>query len=391
MVFYLSIALILWLLALLDIKNSILRPLFRVIAFTLLVGVAGLRFETGYDWMVYDQVFVEIAKNESLINIISQFNMEPAFIALCKAIDYLGGGLQSLFIVVAVFNFYAILKYLSLTKGSFLFGVSIYFCWIYLPVQMGVIRQSIGCSLVFLAIYYLINQRKFLSLLLLCLGSLFQVSILIYLVLLTSFFSKVFRKMEFLIVAISIIFIFVGWDISLLLFSIFSKIDIGFVSEKIIGYSSGLQKTASITSQLYFVFNVVLYVFFRFNSSLKDKVTVFEFNILLFFLILQGLVWAFPLGWNRVQYVAILIQARILYIYIYSLDCKFKIFFSVFSVFSVSLTVLWLLLKNPNSVPYIPYTSYLEKIIYNESNNGRIRAENYYIDFDDMMRQKNSN
>ena len=57
MIFYFAVALILWLFTLLDIQNGILRPLLRVCAFFLLVGVAGLRFDTGYDWMVYEQVF----------------------------------------------------------------------------------------------------------------------------------------------------------------------------------------------------------------------------------------------------------------------------------------------------------------------------------------------
>ena len=298
MIFYFAVALILWLFTLLDIQNGILRPLLRVCAFFLLVGVAGLRFDTGYDWMVYEQVFFAIDNGENIASIINAFHMEPAFIGLCQIIGYLGGGLQCLFFIVAVFNIYAISKYLSLTKGAFLLGVSIYFCWIYLPVQMGVIRQSIGCSLVFLSIYLFNVKENTKAFFLLVLACAFQISILMFLLLFIPVISNLFKRLECFIILLSILAMIFKFDVSLFLLSTIAKVGFGFISEKVVGYSSGLQKNLSLTAQLYFVFNLFMYVIFRLNIALRHKVSVFEFNIMLLLLLLEGLLWAFPLACN---------------------------------------------------------------------------------------------
>lgn len=387
MSFYFSIAIVFWLFTLLNIEDSPLQPLLRACVIILFIAIAGLRFETGYDWMVYENVFVAMTKGEGITNVVSNFQMEPAFIFLCQVVSFFGGGLQSLFMVVAIFNTYAIHKYLSLTKGAFFLAVSIYFCFVYLPVQMGVIRQSIGCSFVFLSIYFLSNNKRYLSVFIISLACAFQVSLFLFLLLLLPWVSIILRRFEFTIIAASVLAIIFKLDISLMLLSFISKMGFGFVDDKIAWYMTTLQKSASLTSQLYFFFNLFFYFLFRQSEVLRSKVSVFEFNILLMLIVLQGLAWAFPLGWNRVQYVAVLVQARLLYIYIEDMYFMGK-FTSIITAAIFSFLVLFWYLNNSYAMPYMPYKNYLEYSIYGDDGSGRIRAENYYVDFEQSISEK---
>ena len=73
----------------------------------LLIGIAGLRYETGGDWDVYAQLFDKFPSFSRLIGrpveLLEQ-QTEEGFVLLCAFVKSMGGTIQHLFFVVTFIN-----------------------------------------------------------------------------------------------------------------------------------------------------------------------------------------------------------------------------------------------------------------------------------------------
>ena len=107
--FYLIIFIILCVLALLNLQQHD-KPSSRAlstIAALMLIGIAGLRYETGGDWDTYTMAFKDFPSFGRLIKnpgLFADEYMEEGFVLLCALVKSLGGTIQHLFFVVTTIN-----------------------------------------------------------------------------------------------------------------------------------------------------------------------------------------------------------------------------------------------------------------------------------------------
>lgn len=157
---------------LMTLKPSLAMPVSIAMA-AMLCLLAGLRFETGFDWPAYLEVF---DGGCHLGNPCFRTEVEPAYLWLNQAIKFVGGDFQTLLMIVAVFNI-ATIAFVASRISPLSQGVlwTVYFGLTFLPGQMGLERQSLASSFVLLA---LIATRWYVSAALILIGSSLQISVL---------------------------------------------------------------------------------------------------------------------------------------------------------------------------------------------------------------------
>lgn len=166
--FYFIIFQILFLFALLEISNINKRScnILTVISVTILILIAGLRYETGGDWDIYAETFKKVNPIFSVIkgapldtNIV---RVEPGFLLFCSIIKQLNGSLQTIYFLIVCFNIILITKSLELYTKYVIFGLFVYYSILYFMLEMIITRQSIAASMTFFAMRY-VNDKNFLK------------------------------------------------------------------------------------------------------------------------------------------------------------------------------------------------------------------------------------
>ncbi len=164
--FYLICFGILFLLAVLNlhIHDKLGNQVFSGIAALLLIGIAGLRYETGGDWDTYAELFGTFPTFSRLIGhpveLIRQ-PVEEGFTLLCALIKSLGGTVQHLFFVVTTINILLITSALQKYTKYPVVALLCYYGLLYFQLEMIYIRQATAVALCFFALQY-IRPRKIL-------------------------------------------------------------------------------------------------------------------------------------------------------------------------------------------------------------------------------------
>lgn len=162
--FYLICFGILFLLAVLNlyVHDKLGNQVFSGIAALMLIGIAGLRYETGGDWDVYAQIFGSFPSFSRLIGHpieIVQQPVEEGFTLLCALIKSMGGTVQHLFFVVTTINIVLICSALPKYTKYPAVALLCYYGLLYFQLEMIYIRQATAVALCFFAIQY-IRPRK---------------------------------------------------------------------------------------------------------------------------------------------------------------------------------------------------------------------------------------
>jgi hypothetical protein len=164
--FYLICFLILFVLALLNVQmhDKPSTHALSAIAALMLIGIAGLRYETGGDWDTYAKLFDAFPSFSRLVGHPAEFadiRVEEGFALLCALVKSLGGTVQHLFFVVTSINIllitFALQKYTKFPVVALL----CYYALLYFQLEMIYIRQATAVALCFFALQY-IKPRKIL-------------------------------------------------------------------------------------------------------------------------------------------------------------------------------------------------------------------------------------
>lgn len=131
----------------------------------ILIIFAGTRYETGNDWIEYTKVFDRVPEISDLIRnplYFSMFRMEPGYILLNSLVKSLGGQIDEVFLISAIFTI--VVLFISLKHYSvFCFvAVLLYMRYGYLQTNTMFVRQGIAISLFMYSIKY-IECKSFLK------------------------------------------------------------------------------------------------------------------------------------------------------------------------------------------------------------------------------------
>ena len=162
--FYLICFVILLVLAILNVQmhDRLSNQMLSGLAALLLIGIAGLRYETGGDWDTYAMLFREFPYLSRLIGhpkeLMAQ-QVEEGFVLLNAVIKQLGGTVQHLFFVVTAVNLTLITCALQRYTKYPVVALLCYYGILYFQLEMIYIRQATAVALCFFALQY-IQDRK---------------------------------------------------------------------------------------------------------------------------------------------------------------------------------------------------------------------------------------
>lgn len=223
--FYLVIFFVLLVFSILEISNQKkINPKILIgLSWGILVLVAGLRYETGTDWPLYQAILDKVppisklftAEGLKLITL-----RETGFIILCSVFKQFGLGLQVLFFFVTLFNITLITKSLSHYTKYIVTGLFVYYSVVYLKMEFATIRQAIAASICFFSFRYIQERKMWKYFILIFIAFLFHRSALImfplYFLLNIRFSNKVHLAVLFL--GCAIMFFHIPWFNQSLLF-----------------------------------------------------------------------------------------------------------------------------------------------------------------------------
>lgn len=390
MFFYLAIGVVLWALSL---PNVILKKSSEFSGFLLLLfsafvfwSVCSFRFETGFDWLIYEQYFDAVRSSEFMALPADIVPMEPLYYLLNFIISKFGS-FQFLLFVVGTFNTYCAAKFFSKMGIHGSFGFAFCFCWVFLPLQMGTIRQSIAVSMVLLSMCYAVGRENKKSLVLFVAALGFQYSALLYVLV---FFERVIKFLVAKIwwfVSICLAFYLVGVGLGQLTLSVGSAIQIPFLSEKLALYSNfGFTKRTFLGGG-FLVFNCAILIAAKVYIKEIGRQESIVIGALICLVGGQAFFFDFALVWNRIQYLACFSQAVILYWVMMELT-EARRMAVIVMVVPLSMAALFFFVSSPAATTFIPYQSYIEHAITGEAGDGRDRTYQYYIRFNEQAQQR---
>ena len=363
--FYLIIFCILLFFSILEVSNIDNGSKRILIIFTslILILVAGLRYETGGDWNIYENIFHKIKPiGEIAAGAKTYSGIELGFVLFCSVIKQLGGNIQTVFFLITLLNIILITKSLMRYTKYVIFGLFVYYSILYFALEMLYTRQAIAVAISFFSLAY-IKERKIIKyLLLIILAAFFHrmalVMIPLYFIL-NIRFSSVFLIVLFSIGCIFMIFQ-IPWmkgiflSISMFLGDDFSNRALYYLSEE--RYS--IARVISIG----FVLNILLFVLILlFKNKIEKKeygtifINMFVLSLLIYcfgyelievgnrfrFFFFIGIIVIFP----YITESLILYPNKLLFILLLSSYC----FLYNRAIF----------LEKPEAVAYNPYQNYL--------------------------------
>lgn len=338
-----------------------------------------LRYETGYDWPAYKELFEYIPgflRWEEIAQVSALFSMEPLFIFFVSILKCVTQEFQVLIIIVALIEVYGLHRFLALYNSKSSFIIAIIGTWLLFTLYFSVLRQGLVVSL-FLLFYvnYVYGYRKKAFLFLLISLGVHLSSILYY----AMFFMSGIRIQRsifaFLFVG-SLSMSFFSKNISYYLFDMVSGLNIPIVSEK----SDWYAHERDFKVNAFDVFYVYSYGIIM-GGFLYKVWHIFEktfFRRLLFFsaalIFVQFLFLDYPVMRNRVQYIAFLMQfiliihyfsVKIIHIRVPVFACIFVAFFSYYLLF----------LNKSSSLPFVPYQDFINYGVLGKESDGLERVK----------------
>ena len=158
--FYLICFVILFMLAVLNVQmhDKLSRQILSGLAALMLIGIAGLRYETGGDWDAYTEIFAALPSFSRLIGHPTELvhmGIEEGFVLLCAFVKSLGGTIQHLFFIVTFINITLITSALNKYTKYPVVALLCYYGILYFNLEMIYIRQATAVALCLFALQYL--------------------------------------------------------------------------------------------------------------------------------------------------------------------------------------------------------------------------------------------
>jgi len=388
MLFYLCVALALWLMATPGILSMRSTGVSLVLGVTLVWFICALRFETGFDWMVYESYFNAIAQSPFLAQPQDVVPMEPLYYLLNYVIAQIGN-FQLFLLVVGTLNIICAAYFLQRFDIRVAFGLAYVFCWVFLPLELGTIRQSLAVSAMLICLVLLGDGKSRWSVLWFMVAVGFQYSALIYGVV---YLRKALRPLLHHAGAVAAVcfafYCIAPAGIGQATLALGSSLDIPFISAKLAVYADFGGSPRSIAGYGFILLNCALLVISRYTLDLQSPRYVLLGTFLLCLIFAQALLFDFALIWNRVHYLAAFVQAVLIYDILATQRMPIRIPAFVL-VMTISLVAIGMFLRSPASLPFVPYQSYISKEWTNAPGDGRERTLEYYRLFEAAKPQNN--
>lgn len=381
MAIYIILAVVLWLMALIEAaQQRRMSDWPGYFALFLFVAFAGTRFETGYDWMAYQETFADAPTFYGVMtgqqSIFSFTPMERLYAFLNVFVKSLWGDIQVLFFLTALFNGIVIFRFAKRFGGHPAFCLAFYFCFAYLTGQMTLVRQSLASSFVFLAIMFYFDEKKYRAVVLALSALGFHISAVMFYPIVGFLRLKPSRALTVGLILTGLVIYFFSDSVVGVALEGVKLISFGYVDEKVNEYMSLGGYKRSIGSLVYIGINIGFVWLSVVDGERKNWPAIERlfFYFCLMLVLSQLFFGPLPVIWNRIQIVVVVMQSCVFTIHLQSYKVTDRLFL-VAPAAILSLIVLAYFLARPRMEPFIPYQSTLEQLFYDDVGDGRLRLE----------------
>lgn len=356
------------------------KKFYSCISLIIFVLIAGTRFETGYDWQAYTNIYESAPSLTDVLllnrDIFSFSEMEPLFLLTNVIFRTISDNVSLLFFAAALFNGVTIYNLCLKFKVNPTFVFALYFCIAYLTGQMTLLRQSVASSFLLLSLMAMIENKPIKTSLFGLIGAGFQVSTLVFLPMMFLKRNKPTRAFYIGALFFCMLAMFFIDNLVVKLLSLLLPLTSGHIAVKLAEYIEVGQFSNSVGSWLYLAINLFI-LKLAFLEGLRNKWTV-EYRVYFYSTLLMvfalTILSSQPIFWNRVQLVTLPLQAMLLFKYSQTLTLIKKNIF-IISVYCVCFLILIYSLNKDNMEPFMPYQSIIERIYGNDYGDGACSLE----------------
>ena len=345
---------------------------------------AGLRYETGIDWLTYTENF----ERTNPINIVfsSGFGkgmyLEPSYGLICSCVKYFGGSIQSVFFIMAFISTCFLFKSISLYSYNKAFSLLIYFCFVYLLLDMTGMRQAVAFNIFFYSTQFIRDQKMVKYLLFILLALTFHLSSIILFPLYFIVNKNITNRIMYVSVGIGLLlFLFHIGLLGLIVKGLLLIFENTVVSEKIILYTKNLalatSRPFSLEMIIYLIFFILL-LSFRKHHSQNDNTVNICYNF----------IWLHLLScFYLYEYYDLSVRIAIFFIIGYvillpEILCYLQVMTNKVIVTLIICSLCFLpkraiFLEQKDGLPYNPYQNYWYYTLFEKESSGKKRLEQY--------------
>lgn len=395
---YLFIYLFLLFFAFLEISNipSKVRRLLYIIITFIFVFVAGLRYETGVDWLAYKDYFDEtIPLNEAFTS--NSFGnvflkLDIGYSLLNSIVKMLGGNIQHIFFIISITSTVLLIKNLKYYSTHVLTALLIYYPFFFFIFDMSGLRQGLAIQIVLFSVRYISEKNfgKFLFFILLATSIHWTAIILLPLYIFAN--KKVSVKSTvFLFVVSVVVFTFkIKW-LGAILGDLIGQLNAyTTLSNKLNVYTTSEIFSIERGWDLFSVYNfirITLIIFFThlFKDRISKSVPSFTilYNFVLLELICMFCLFEFFEISERLRFYFTIAEVILLSHIIFVLKNHImRIFALIILAFGVFLNAYPFLLELPSTVAYHPYQNYLIYTLFDLNSDGYSRLQEHKASHD---------
>lgn len=346
-----------------------------------LIVFGGLRLETGFDWVEYENYF-ELSRpvwsNQPQF-VEPSLLVEPGFALFNVLVRSFGIPFQGFLFIITAINMYVIYIFSKRYTERVALVFLVYFGFVFLAAQMAAIRQSLSYSFLLLAF---LQKEK---------GNVKNSIAMIVLSVSIHTFSLALSPLIYLrpknipipfiivLVGIGVITAFSGFHIvPLAADTLMPFLGVGFLATKLSLYGDYEGYQVSIVSLMFVPMHIGMYYLLcteRFRlAGPRTGITYFAISATLLSLITHSYFGVFPAFWNRVSYLTFLLQpvALLARYRAYLTDPTVRLVTAGLAS-TAGATIITYTLSEPTSLPYVPYQNVAVAWVTGDEGDGRER------------------
>lgn len=344
-----------------------------------LVIFAGLRYETGFDWLEYETYFdysAPLGLQQPDIESQLGYQFEIGYVFLNRLLITFGLDFEYLLFFSSIFGIVPILLVARVYKSSVAFVFLVYFGFVFLVTQMAILRQSLAFGALLMGITATCQRRTVTAMLWVIIAVAFHSFVLALAPLL--FIKRIWVNAK-IVIAVSIFGLalsFIGVNVFVWLSErIFSFAGVDLIATKIEFYA-GIQPNAiSPQTLILIVWHSCFLIYIDKKYKNFDDVSIRTAYLFTIACLLFHCYFAiYPIFWQRAMAMAFVIQAAIIYRDFVLQEMQplkpllAKAIVSFASLFALSYTLF-----AESSIVYIPYQNIVILDWTNERGDGRLR------------------
>lgn len=390
---YLFVFLLLLFFAFLEISNlsNIKLKVLHIVIVFVFIFVAGLRYETGVDWLAYENYFDEVIPLNEAFNFNSFGNvfltLDVGYSLLNSIVKMFGGNIQVVFFFISVVSTILLIKNLKYYSHHVLTSLLIYYPFFFFVFDMSGLRQGLAIQIVLFSVKYITNRKFYNFLFCIVLATSIHWTAILLLPLYIFANKNISVKYTVILFLISmVIFTFkIKW-VGAVLGDLVGQLNaFTMLSDKITVYTTNEVFSQERGWDLYSVYNfvriaLIVFILNVFKDRLSKAIPSFTelYNFILFELICMFCMFEFFDISERLRFYFTIAEVILLANVIFVLRNHIvRIFALMLLAVGVFLNAYPFLLEFPSTVAYYPYQNYLLYNIFDLNSDGYSRLQEH--------------